>query len=353
MSTNTPLRIGFVGVGNMGQCAHLKNYAVLPECRVTALAELRPELGRRVAQRYGVAGVYTDHREMLAEESVDALVATQQFARHGVLIPELAEAGVPIFIEKPLAGAPEGGQRIIKALDANKTWMMVGYHKRSEPAIMYAKDLMNTLKQTGELGALQYIRILMAGGDWIAEGFNDLIMTDESLPELEYEAWPEGMDQATTAEYHRFTNFYVHQVNLMRHLMGEDYTLDYVDPSDKVLVMHSRSGVTGTLEMAVYGSTVEWKEEVLIGFEHGHIIISLPAPLAINRCGRIEIHRDPANGIAPETVCPTLPWVHAMRQQAINFLAAVRGERPPLCDAAEALKDLDIARDYIRLKLGK
>ena len=27
-----PVRIGFVGVGNMGQCAHLKHYANMPGC---------------------------------------------------------------------------------------------------------------------------------------------------------------------------------------------------------------------------------------------------------------------------------------------------------------------------------
>ncbi len=41
------VRIGFVGVGSMGQCAHLKNYATLSDCDVVGLAELRPELGRR------------------------------------------------------------------------------------------------------------------------------------------------------------------------------------------------------------------------------------------------------------------------------------------------------------------
>ena len=35
------VRIGFVGVGNMGQCAHLKNYANLDICQVVAIAEIR------------------------------------------------------------------------------------------------------------------------------------------------------------------------------------------------------------------------------------------------------------------------------------------------------------------------
>jgi hypothetical protein len=36
----------------------------------------------------------------------------------------------------------------------------------------------------------------------------------------------------------------------------------------------------------------------------------------------------------------------------MNFVAAVRGERQPMCEAAEALEDLRVARDYIRLLTG-
>ena len=46
--TDKKPRIGFVGVGNMGQAAHLRNYATLPDCEVAALAELRPKLGQAV-----------------------------------------------------------------------------------------------------------------------------------------------------------------------------------------------------------------------------------------------------------------------------------------------------------------
>jgi len=78
----------------------------------------------------------------------------------------------------------------------------------------------------------------------------------------------------------------------------------------------------------------------------------LPAPLAVNRPGRVEILRDPGDGVAPVAVTPTLPWVHAMRQQAMNFVAAVRGERKPPCAAHEAFEDLLVAREYIRLRFG-
>jgi hypothetical protein len=41
-----------------------------------------------------------------------------------------------------------------------------------------------------------------------------------------------------------------------------------------------------------------------------------------------------------------------MRQQAANFVAALRGEIQPLCEAEEALEDLKVAREYIRLLCG-
>jgi hypothetical protein len=39
-----------------------------------------------------------------------------------------------------------------------------------------------------------------------------------------------------------------------------------------------------------------------------------------------------------------------MRRQAINFISAIRCEMKPLCTAEEALEDLKVAREYIRLK---
>ena len=62
-----------------------------------------------------------------------------------------------------------------------------------------------------------------------------------------------------------------------------------------------------------------------------------------------EFFSDPGPGARPKTVIPQLPWVDAMRQQGIRFLAAVRGEATPPCEAAEALEYLRAARSYIQM----
>ncbi len=113
----------------------------------------REELGAAVATRSAIPHVYTSAEEMLASERLDGLVASQPFDRHGVLVPELLKAGLPIFTEKPSAWL-EVGERIARAVEASGTWHMVGYHKRSDPATMAAKAEIERLKESGELGKL-------------------------------------------------------------------------------------------------------------------------------------------------------------------------------------------------------
>lgn len=343
------VKLVFVGVGNMGQCAHLKNYAIIPDCEVVAIAELRENLGRKVAQRYGIPKIYKDYKEMLDNEDFDGIVAVQPFTTHGIIIPNLLEAKVPIFIEKPLASSVEVGERIVKLVKESGTWIMVGYHKRSDPATVYVKEKIKEFKESNEIGKLKYIRITMPPGDWIAGGFNDLIKTEDPYPSLEQDPPPIDMDEKTYKKYVEFVNYYIHQVNLLRYLLGESYKVRYADPSGVIMAGESKSGIPFIIEMAPYSTTIDWQESVLITFEHGYIKLTLPAPLASNRAGRVEIFKDPGNGKLPETIIPQLPWVHAMYNQALNFIRAIKREIEPICGVEEALEDLRVAKDYIML----
>ncbi|MDD5706531.1 MAG: Gfo/Idh/MocA family oxidoreductase [Kiritimatiellae bacterium] len=343
MAEQKKVRIGFVGVGGMGQCAHLKNYVMVPDCEVVALAELRPKLREAVARKYGVPRTYASGEEMLAKEKLDGIVASQMFDRHGQVVIPLYKAGVPVFTEKPLAAAVDVGERMLAALGAGGSWHMVGYHKRSDPATMYAKAEIERLKQTGELGQLKYVRLTMPSGDFVASGFADLIQTGEKIPSL-----PRDVEATWSDPYIAFVNYYIHQVNLLRHLLGEPYRVTFADKAAVLFVAESASGVTGTIEMTPYRTTVDWQETALVCFEKGYVKLDLPAPLASNRPGRVEMFKDPGDGVTPQTIVPQLPWIHAMRQQAINFVRAIRGEIKPLCEAAEALEDLRLARQYLQ-----
>ncbi len=347
------VRIGFVGVGGMGQAAHLRNYVMVPECEVVALAEVKPETAKKVAARWGIPKVYASHEEMLAKEKLDGIVASQPFTRHGTLIPDLLQAGLPVFTEKPIAGSVAMGEKIVKAVAANKTWMMIGYHKRSDPATMFVKAEVERLKQTLELGKLTYIRILMPAGDWIANGFNQNISASDPNPAFTWDPPAADMDKETNDAYISFVNYYIHQVNLMRHLLGETWHVRFAAKSGVLLAGESASGVTCSIEMTPFQTSLDWQEHALVCFERGWIRLELPSPLAFTRPGKVTLFRDPGQGAVPVTSEPQMPWVHAMWQQARNFVAAVQGKGPTFCTAVDALEDIKLAREYIRIWKGK
>jgi len=343
------VRVGFIGVGGMGQMAHLSNYAALADkCQVVALAEVRPGLGKLVATRYGIPQVFSDHKELLARADVDCIVASQPYTRHALLVPDVLERKLPVFTEKPLCLTVDAGEKLVALGEKHKVLHMVGYHKRSDPAVQYAVGVIDEWKASGEFGKMKYVRVTMPPGDWIGGADRPLDSAEPYAQNLEWEAPPAEFDKKTADEYNGFVNYYIHQVNAIRFLLREPYKVTYADPSRVLMACQSDSGVCATLEMAPFQSSVDWQETLFVAFEKGYVKVELPAPLARQRPGRVTVFRDNGKG-APTITEPIMPLKAAMRCQAENFLAAVRGERPAPCLAREALEDLKIARDYIRM----
>lgn len=341
------IKLGFVGAGFMGQRAHLRNYAALDDCEMVALAEARPLLAKETARAFGIPNVFASHIEMISACKLDAVVAVQHFSHHINTVPDILNAGMGVLTEKPLCISAENGKRLVEMQKETGSVYMVGYHKRSDPAMEYAKALITGWKQSGKYGAMRYVRITMPPGDWIC-GNPKGIETGEASPSQQGEGLPPGFDDKAGKEYISFINYYIHQINALRFVLGEPYKPVFADRSRTLLVMESMSGVCCTLEMSPYSTTNDWQESIFVAFERGTIRIDLPAPLAVQQPGKVTVLRDGGNAI-PTITQPLLPPVSAMQNQAANFLKAVRGEMAPPCDAAEALEDLKLAAAYIKM----
>lgn len=336
--------LGFIGAGFMGQVAHLSNYTRVDGCDVVALAEPQEKLATEVARRYGVPEMYRDHEALLDEEDIDAVVAVQPFRRHEYIVPEILRADLPVFTEKPLAAKPETGEMMVELADERDLVHMVGYHKRSDPAMEYAREVIDDWRQSNEYGEMQYVRLSVPLGDWYG-GAPDPITTDETPPEGGLEEYPSQFDARTAEAYRTFIGYYIHQINLLHLVFGESYDITWADDRGTVMAVESESGVAGSLELAPYTLSDDWHESVFVGFERGYVRVDLAAPLASQEAGRVEIMRD--DGDSSEIVTPTMPPVAAMRRQAENFLASVRGERRPPCESREAVDDIRMAVEYI------
>jgi predicted dehydrogenase len=343
-----PLTVGFAGAGFIGQLAHLYHYATLDGCEVVALAEPRSTLAERVATRHGIPETYPDHEAMLADRGpdLDCVVAVQHYSLHRAIVPDVLEAELPLFTEKPLARNVESGEALADAADRTGVPHMVGYHKRSDPGMERAVDVIAEWRESGAYGDLQYVRMAVPHGDW-TDGVPDPITTDEAPPDTDRDPLPAEFDAEDRELFDHVINFYSHQFNALRAAFGESYEVALADDSGSLLAVESASGLPGALEMVPYETTADWQESLLVCFEHGYVRVDFAAPLARQEGSEVKVLRAPPDG-EQTTTRPATGNVSAMRNQARNFLAVARGERDPPSDSRKALADLRIAREYVR-----
>jgi predicted dehydrogenase len=331
------VRLGFVGGGFMGQLAHIRNYAALPYCELVALADPRSESASAVAKRYGIEHVYSNVDEMLGREELDGVVATVMFDRHADLLPSIYGRVPFVFTEKPLADSSAAGRELAAAAETSGTVHMLGYHKRCDPAVSETRDLIRSWKTSELHGDLRYIRVTVAGGDWIAGAGMYYIDRGEPKPPFPVS------DSEPRRTYVEFVNFFIHQVNLLRYLLGEDYSIEFADPAGRVLCVRSASGVTCVIELRPFDLLKSWHESVLVAFERATITLSLPAPLATTP-GEVEIRSDEPRHVREHLQFGPTP---AMLEQARAFASVCTGDRNPPCDIRDALRDLELADEYV------
>jgi len=343
------IRLGFIGAGGMGQAAHIHNYAQLTDmCELVALAEIRPKLARRVADRYGIAEVYPDHTALLESADVDAVVAIMGYALHHNVVPDILNAGTHLLTEKPIGCRADAAESWAKLARDKGLVYLVGYMKRWDLGVRYVVDLITRWRASGEYGKLTYLRCNMSGTDWTWNP-EDPLFTDEGFDKpLAAEPFPEKFDEEQAQLYNTQINFYVHQVNLIRFLVGEDYVLDFNHPSGKTFTATTESGTPIVLEMGIYELNQSWDEIYHICFEGADIELRLPAPLHKQQNGEVRVRRN--TGETREELCPNIiPPSWSFFEQAKGFLECVQSGRAPHDSAGDAVKDLRIFERQVEL----
>ncbi len=108
------IRVGVIGVGQIGK-HHLDNYQQIEGAEVVAIADVNASEANRVAEVYGIPAVYTNFRELLQRDDIQAVdVCLHNNFHAGVTIAAL-EGGKHVFCEKPMAGAYADAARMLQA----------------------------------------------------------------------------------------------------------------------------------------------------------------------------------------------------------------------------------------------
>jgi myo-inositol 2-dehydrogenase/D-chiro-inositol 1-dehydrogenase len=123
-----PLRVGVVGTGRIGALhARILSHE-LPGARLAMVYDARPE----ASSGTGVP-VARSAEELVASPDVDAVAICSSTATHVDLVVLAAEAGKPIFCEKPVSLELAEIDRAIRAVERAGALCMVGFNRRFDP----------------------------------------------------------------------------------------------------------------------------------------------------------------------------------------------------------------------------
>lgn len=347
------LRIGFVGAGYMGQLAHIQNYWKLPGVELVALAEGRAKTAALVAKTYGIQEIYGHHSEMLKKAQLDAVVAITPFHLNAELVEDALNAGKHVITEKPQVNTSAKGRELAALAADKKLVYQVGYMKRCDPGVRWAKAKVAEWKASGAFGPMLSLRVWCCHGAW--QWFREPALNagDEAAKyPARVEPKPEWMTDKAWQAHTGWTNYYSHQTNLARYVAGEDYTLQTLNRNvigNTTSHFHTGKLASGAAIYLDFPSHVTntWDEGIEVYFQRAHLTARLPSPLAERHTAEVVAYENPDKGEARE-IRPSLPQMDGFSEQARLFIQSVLGEQPLLSPAADALKEVELSEEIIR-----
>jgi predicted dehydrogenase len=161
-----PIRLGIIGCGSFMQRRILPAVPAVPAIRVVNLQKRDADAAAKVAEQFGVPRSCSSRDELLADPEVEAVLIGSLNHLHEEDALACAAAGKHTLCEKPLAPTGDQAQRMVDAFDNAGLHLLVGQSLRFKPAILRAKELLDSGK-LGELKSLgAFYSFLQPEGAW-------------------------------------------------------------------------------------------------------------------------------------------------------------------------------------------
>lgn len=151
---NKKVRIGVIGCGGIANGKHLPAHKANPLSELYAFCDIVEERAKKAAEKFGVEGakVYTDYKELLKDESIEAVLVLTHNAEHCRITVDALNAGKHVMCEKPMAMNYAEAKKMLEARDKSGKVLTIGYQNRFRPDSMYIKKI----SDNGELGEVYY-----------------------------------------------------------------------------------------------------------------------------------------------------------------------------------------------------
>lgn len=354
------LRVGVIGCGLVAQVMHLHYLSEHPDrFQVTVLCDISRSTLEFCARQWFPDARLHERWEDAIQEPLDAVLVLTP-GSHAPAATAAAEAGIHVFVEKPVALSVAEGRTMCDAADAAGVCLMAGYMKRYDPAYEEAQ------RRLSEPDALRLVRVttleapldpyvanypLHTAGDvdpnLLAElGEDDRRRTVAAIGE---EA---AADPVLNRAYrYDLLDCLTHELYVLRGLLGEPTEITYASAGGRA------TSITTLLRFGEVECVQAWVElpgparyEQDFAF-HGdaeRLSLIFPSPFLRSVPALVTTEVGAAGGLPAARTEHTISYEEAFERELLEFHEAVTSGRAPRTPARDGLHDLAICEAWVR-----
>jgi predicted dehydrogenase len=141
------LKLGIIGMGRVAMAHADATKALKEQVKLVAIAELRAERAKEMAEVLGVKKVYSDYRELLKNPEIEAVIICLPNYLHHPICMEAARAGKHILVEKPMCMNLAEADEMISEANKHAITLMVGQSRRFSLAM---QEIVNRIDEIGK-----------------------------------------------------------------------------------------------------------------------------------------------------------------------------------------------------------
>lgn len=151
---NNKINIALIGSGRAGMI-HARNFrGSVQNAKIIAVCDPIEETANAAAQELEIDKYYTDYKDVMADETVDAVIVATPTKYHCEIVIAAAAAHKHILCEKPMAMTVEECNCMDEAAKKNGVILQLAFMRRFDASFIAAKKMIDA----GEIGDVVMVR---------------------------------------------------------------------------------------------------------------------------------------------------------------------------------------------------
>ncbi|MFH0882717.1 MAG: Gfo/Idh/MocA family oxidoreductase [bacterium] len=332
--SDRPVRVAVFGLGHAAQLIHLPILSEMDSVELVGLADIEEYKLAKVSDRYNVPG-FVDSEILLRQTKPDVVYVCAPTINHLPLALTALQAGSHVIVEKPVARTLDEAKRLQEAAHSAGRHVFIAMNQRFRQDV----EVLRNFLVSGELGDIWRVRTgwLKRFGAWDRSSWLDKknisgggVMLDLGIQLLDVVLYL--LDYPTSTR----TVAYMHYQNLGKEV-EDTLTASLTFDNGTLVHLDCSWGIMAERNTA-YTSFEGTKGSATLN------------PLVLHKVLQNELVT-----VTPvKSADPFDLYQASFESQAHYFMAALKGERPPISTADEAVKVMEVVdRIYASASTGK